>query len=150
MKYRRALLYVLPLLFPAAVIAILFLACCGAGAATLSDRANRSLATTLDAVNATREGFLAWDEQHQADILAASSTQGEFEIRISGYRERRRAVVEAFVAAYTAIGAAAGLVGLVAADRATVADLITALEGVADAAVNIKRAIDRVKGDDDP
>lgn len=147
MQFRRAAAYILPVVMPLIIAAILLLTCSGCGgAARAADRANRSIATTLEAVNAAHEGFVEWDKLHQDEVLAASGSQEEYDAQIAGYRLERGKVTAAFVAAYSAIAAAAGLVPLAGAGKATIADLLAALEGVATATVDVKRAIDELRG----
>lgn len=146
MQFRRAVLHVLPVVMPIIIAAILLLTCSGCGgAAKAADRANRSIAATLEAVNAAHEGFVEWDKIHQDEVLAASGSQEEYDAKVAGYRLERGKVTQAFVAAYSTIAAAAGIVPLVGAGKATIADLLAALEGVADATVDVKRAIDLIQ-----
>jgi len=146
MQFRRVVVTVVPVVVPLIIAGILLLTCSGCGgAATAADRANRSIAATLEAVNAAHEGFVEWDKAHQDEVLAASGSQEEYDAKIAAYRVDRGQVTQAFVAVYSTIAAAAGIVPLVGAGKATVADLLAALEGVADATVDVKRAIDELR-----
>lgn len=72
---------------------------------------NKTLATTLDAVNTTRDVFLAWDDKHQDEIMDACSppacTFEQGRARIDAYRLKRATVVKAFEITYLALSLAA-------------------------------------------
>jgi hypothetical protein len=81
---------------------------CGA-----SQREKTLRATTI-AVNAARDGFVAWDLEHQRSIYRAVHERGGTKeaalAELATYhRDKREPVVELFVTAYRAIGVAAVL-----------------------------------------
>lgn len=97
------LTYVLPIVFA--------LGCGGSG---FAEKAQHSLATALVATNQARDVFVAYDLEHQKDLVeSAGGDAAVATAKVHAYREKRQAVERAFVVAYSAIGAAA--TGLAAA-----------------------------------
>jgi outer membrane murein-binding lipoprotein Lpp len=92
--------------FLAALFAV-FLAILGITAGCNKSARRDTISATLVAVNAARDGFTAWDLQHQRDILAADTTRAKFEADIAAYREKQDTVRLAFEAVYRLIAAAA-------------------------------------------
>lgn len=91
--------------------------------ADLRPAMDKAVAVALDATNAARDAFTAWDRSHQLKIATSAPDPVA---RLSEYRARREVVVLAFEAAYAAIEAAAALVPL--ADRPkSLADLVAQL-----------------------
>lgn len=64
------------------------------------------LSKTLAGVNAAHEAFVAYDREHQAEIVDTAKTHDEGAAALAGYRGARAKVSIAFVAAYGAIAAA--------------------------------------------
>lgn len=85
----------------AAIALVVMLAACGA-----SSR-ERSLRTTLAAVDASAAGFQTWDEQHQKEIVDKAQSADEATAALAVYRLRREQVIAAFAIAYEALAAAA-------------------------------------------
>jgi DNA/RNA-binding domain of Phe-tRNA-synthetase-like protein len=73
------------------------------------DRSQRvdTIHSTLIAVNAARDGFTAWDRQHQQTLVAAAVTRETAEQSVSSYRDGRRHVVDGFEVTYRALAVAA-------------------------------------------
>ncbi len=65
----------------------------------------KALSYSLGALNAAREGFIAWDAAHQ-ETLAESGTVEEAEAALRAYRKEREKVLLGFVVAYQALAAA--------------------------------------------
>lgn len=63
--------------------------------------------TTLLAVNSARDGFTAWDAQHQQALVAAATTREAAEQTVASYHDSRRPVVDGFEVAYRALAVAA-------------------------------------------
>lgn len=67
----------------------------------------QTIVATETALNAARDGFLAWDRQHQLDLVRTSDTRAELDSRVAAYLERRLRVDAAFTVAYQALVVAA-------------------------------------------
>ncbi len=65
------------------------------------------LQTSLTLLNAARDGFVAYDDTHQHDIVkdATSLEQGQTELEV--YRKKREYVLRGFEVAYKSLAAAA-------------------------------------------
>jgi hypothetical protein len=63
--------------------------------------------TTLIAVNSARDGFTAWDRQHQQALVAAAATREAAEQSVASYQDNRRPVVDGFEVTYRALAVAA-------------------------------------------
>ncbi len=86
---------------PLLLLAVFLLTSCGP-----SER-NRALTTSLAALNAARDSFLAYDAAHQADLVRAAPSEEAGKLTLIEYRARRLGVLEAFVAAYSLLSVAA-------------------------------------------
>ncbi len=75
-------------------------------ACTKNDRMD-TLRVSLTTVNAARDGFVAWDEQHQKAIVEKSTSKDEGMLALESYREARGRVVLGFEVAYRALAVAA-------------------------------------------
>jgi hypothetical protein len=73
------------------------IAACGA-----SDR-RKAVATSLAALEGARAGFEAYDHHQQNRILDTAKNFEEGQQRTAAYRARRAGVLEAFMAAYSAL-----------------------------------------------
>jgi hypothetical protein len=71
------------------------------------NRRTRTLKATLTAINAARDGFVAWDRDHQHQIVEKATTRDTAQLELDSYRMRREAIVAGFTAAYRALAAAA-------------------------------------------
>lgn len=71
----------------------------------------QSIQTTLIAVNAARDGFVAWDRQHQSNIVdtaaARQATRDEVVRELDAYHIKRAKVTASFEIAYRALAIAA-------------------------------------------
>lgn len=63
--------------------------------------------TTLIAVNSARDGFTAWDRQHQQALVAAATSREAAEQSVASYHDNRRPVVDGFEVTYRALAVAA-------------------------------------------
>lgn len=123
---------------------VLILAACGG---SFTDRANKTLATSLAATNAARDQFLAWDKAHQLELVDGSTTKDEAEAKLAAYRMKRQPVLKAFTLAYTAIGAAAATIPLVDKGIKREFDLIPLLADAVVAVTAIKEGYDALRGE---
>lgn len=76
---------------------------CGCGASARE----KTIHATFISVTAARDGFVAWDAQHQLDVVKASSSAVMGEVALSDYHAHRVKVTVALEAAYRALAAAA-------------------------------------------
>jgi hypothetical protein len=83
------------------VCALLAIVACG------PNRRTRTLQATVTAINAARDGFVAWDLAHQKELVAKASHRAEALALVEEYRASREFVVVAFGAAYRAVAIAA-------------------------------------------
>lgn len=83
-----------------ALAVVMMLGACGATAR------QRALDTTLAALDAARDGFVAYDSAKQAAIVDAAITKEAGVSALAAWREKRTAVVELFLVAYSALAAA--------------------------------------------
>ncbi len=67
----------------------------------------RTLGATLTAVNAARDGFVAWDHQHQQVLVEHASSRDDADKALADYHGKRAPVVAAFEVVYRAIAVAA-------------------------------------------
>lgn len=130
---------VLPLLLA------IVLAACG-GRAAMIEHAGQGLSVTLNAVNAARDQFMAWDEAHQKDILASNPTREGFDTAIKAYRAKQAKVLQAFTVAYGVIGTASAALPLVEADKMSWSDVVVDLLQVADSVKALHAAITDAAG----
>jgi len=84
------------------LLILVFLVGCGGDASK-----QKALKTSLVALNAAREGFVTWDEHHQAQIVADSTSLEQGQAALKDYRDKRAPIVEGFTVAYSALAAAA-------------------------------------------
>lgn len=71
------------------------------------NKRTRVLQHTVAAVNAARDGFLAWDRQHQLAILDKANSREEAIAKREEYLVKWRVVMESFTVAYQALIVAA-------------------------------------------
>jgi hypothetical protein len=94
-------------LTPALVIYLCaFLACAAITGACGASQRTKTLHATLVAVNTARDGFEVWDLAHQRSLLSSSTTQEDYQARVTAYHERRASVIAAFELAYHALASA--------------------------------------------
>lgn len=66
-----------------------------------------TLHATVLAVNAARDGFLAWDRAHQDSIVQAATTREEAERKLAEYRKSQDKIRDGFTVAYETLAVAA-------------------------------------------
>jgi hypothetical protein len=71
------------------------------------DAKQKALQTSLTALNAARDGFVAWDKQHQEKIVENATSLEQGKAALATYRAKRAPVEQGFVVAYSALAAAA-------------------------------------------
>ncbi len=94
---------------PSLSLFVLVFALClgGAGISACANQRTSTIHSSLVAVNVARDGFVAWDRQHQHEIVKAATTRDEVQRNIADYIVKRAPVVEGFEAAYRALAIAA-------------------------------------------
>lgn len=90
----------------ASALVLALLMACG-GAQNRLDQAASGVNVALGATNAARDAMLAWDKQHQSELVESSTTKEQADAKLAHYRAQRKPVEKAFAAAYNAIAAAA-------------------------------------------
>lgn len=129
-------------------ILVALVASCG-GRGQVVERSGQYAATAHAALNSARDSFVAWDAQHQLDIVERSTSLEQGQVMLAGYRMRRQKVFVAFQAAYGALAAVAVLIPLVESDRKSTAELIAAAAEAAAAVAVVREAISALLGEDD-
>lgn len=104
-------------------IALLFVALALVASACGASQREKTLKTSLVAVNATRDTWLAYDDVRQDQIIAKATSFESGKAELGEYRETQAKIVGLFVSAYRAIGVAAVL----ADDDASLQSAITAV-----------------------
>lgn len=66
-----------------------------------------TIAASLIAVNAARDGFTTWDRQHEQSLLDNTPTREEFDAKITAHRAETVKRLAAFELAYKALATAA-------------------------------------------
>lgn len=66
-----------------------------------------TLHAALVSVNAARDGFIAWDREHQQTIVDQASTKEDAFKALESYRTARQPVMDSFEVAYRALALAA-------------------------------------------
>lgn len=84
-----------------ALIALLALAACGPTAQQVV------LKSALTGLNATRDGFVAWDAARQQQIVAGAADLADGTNKLRAYRQARERVVLAFEIGYKLVAVAA-------------------------------------------
>ena len=128
-----------------AITTVLFwVAACGAN---FTDKAHKTLATSLIATNAARDGFVEWDHMHQLKIVEAAQTRMEAETALATYRAKRKMVLQSFLGAYTTIAAALAILPLI--ERGTKGDgeLTPLLLDAVRAVIAVKAALKEIQED---
>lgn len=90
----------------AAVVAV-FLCLLVVNAACSGSQRTKALRTTVIALNTARDGMLAFDQQHQLDLVNGATSREDGEAKLAAYRTKRIVVVNAFEVAYRAVAVAA-------------------------------------------
>lgn len=68
---------------------------------------SRTLHAALIATNVARDGFVAWDAAHQAQLVESATSRAEAEAALAAYRGRRDKLISDFERVYRAIATAA-------------------------------------------
>jgi hypothetical protein len=71
------------------------------------DSKQKALQTSLTALNAARDGFVAWDKSHQQKIVDGATSLEQGKAALAAYRAKREPVEQGFVVAYSALAVAA-------------------------------------------
>jgi len=71
------------------------------------DSQQKAVRAGLISVDATRDGFLAWDKAHQQQLVDQAATAADSDKALTAYRANRAVLVQAFVAVYHALAVAA-------------------------------------------
>lgn len=66
----------------------------------------RTLKTTLVTINTVRDGFSAWDDSNQTEIVNNASSADEANGQLAEYRRKRESVLVGFALAYEALATA--------------------------------------------
>ena len=67
---------------------------------------DKAISDTYVAINAARDGYIAYDSKHENDIVSSAQSKDEAVTKLVDYRLKRTHVLEAFTAAYHALSAA--------------------------------------------
>lgn len=130
-----------PLMFVLAAYLVITACACGG---SLTKNANKSLATALSATNAARDTFVDFDKDHQLGLVDDATSREDAESALAKYRSDRARVLQAFTAAYSAIGAAAAMIPLVEKGEKKEADFRAILFDAVAAALEVKNAVDQI------
>lgn len=88
------------------LVGVLLLATSLTSACTQSQRTD-TLHSAVVSVNAARDGFVAWDREHQQTIVDQATTHDDGVKALSDYRVKRQPVMDSFEVAYRALALAA-------------------------------------------
>jgi len=92
-------------LCPLSVYLLIFMACIATFACT--NKRMQVLRGTVVALNAAREGFTAWDNHHQTQIVDRSISRKDAQDKIDIYLDKRELIIKSFAVAYQAVAVAA-------------------------------------------
>lgn len=96
-------------------LALYFLAFCGCLLLTApgcgASQRSKTMHATVVSLNAARDGFLAWDDQHQTALVASSVSHEDGMIQLAAYHVRRQVVIDALALAYQMASDAATFTG---------------------------------------
>jgi hypothetical protein len=67
----------------------------------------KTLTTTLTGLNAARDGFIAWDNTHQQNIVKKATSLADGQAKLKTYRAKRAKLEAGFAVAYKAVATAA-------------------------------------------
>lgn len=130
MNVKAAVLRVV--LVPLALAAFgMFLVC---GTSCSASQRERTIKTTLVAVNETRAAFVTFDRTTQAAIVELAPTYERGAAALIEYRKKREIVIEAFAIVYRAIATAATV-----NDDPSIATMLAAAKQIADAFHHLKQ-----------
>lgn len=108
------------------IVALLQLQGCSGG--SVSQR-NKTLTAELSTLNGAAAGFEVWQQDHQHQIVASSTTREESDRRIAEFRNARDLVLDSFRLAYKLLAIAATQ----ADDRSLKDAVVAAAKAVEDA-----------------
>ena len=91
-----------------------------------------ALRSSFIGVNAAREGFVTWDEQHQGQIVAGATSYVDGQTQLAEYRTAREQIVSAFVVAYRAVALAA------TTEDAPLKDMLAAVKALREAIASLQ------------
>lgn len=117
-----------------AFLSVAVVASTGCGAS----QRDRTIKTTLAAVNETRTAFVVFDRAAQAAIVATAKSYDDGAAKLAAYRAKREIVVDAFAFVYRAIATAATV-----NDDPSLTAMITAAAGIAEAFRDFKERAER-------
>ena len=99
------------------------------------NKRTKTLHATLVAVNAARDGFTAWDREHQASLARTLPSREAIDQALDAYHAKRRPVVDSFEVAYRALA--------VAATQTDDMSLKTALDGARELLTALQKLVGR-------
>lgn len=67
----------------------------------------KALSVGLTSLNAARDGFIVYDEQHQDQLVKDATSLEDGQAKLDAYRKLREPVTQAFIVAYSALAVAA-------------------------------------------
>lgn len=88
-------------------LALVFLAVSPVVSSCGESSQQKALRVGLYSLNAARDGFVAWDQNRQAAIVAQAKTREEAVTNLTAFRARRDGVADGFMVAYAALALAA-------------------------------------------
>jgi hypothetical protein len=94
----QSVLLIFTMLFCAGII-IIPMACSGS-------QRQKTIRASVVAVSASREAWVAWDRQHQLDIVKESTTKDEVDAKLAAYRHQRDDLMTAYTVAYEGLALA--------------------------------------------
>jgi hypothetical protein len=127
------------------VLMLALLASCG-GRGKAASTAAHLATTTHEALNASRDVFVAWDAQHQLDLVEQATSLEDGQALLAAYRAKRQVVYAVFQGAYGSVAAVAVLVPLVEAGKATTVELIGVVAELAQALTAMREATSTLMG----
>lgn len=95
------------MLVPSLVLHAVVFAALLVGVSCNKNQRAKSIHATLVAVDAARDGFVAWDREHQQALVDKATSREEGVAALEQYRGRRQVVVDGFEVTYRALAVAA-------------------------------------------
>lgn len=112
------------------VLMLALITACG-GHVKAAGTAGKLAMSTHEALNVARDSFLAWDAQHQLDLVDRATSLEDGQKLLATYRAKRQVVYAVFQAVYGAVSEVAVLVPLVETGQATTVELIAVVAELA-------------------
>lgn len=94
-------------IFPVLSIYLVMFGLCISAAACTKNQRIKTIHASLVSVNAARDGFVAWDRQHQTAIVDKATSREQAERELAAYRTRRELVERGVEVTYRAFAVAA-------------------------------------------